>query len=122
LGVHLGNVTEIYPHGDEVQTVEPWTPPDVMFGLTHDQRREVWNKIDKGMPDGSRYTHASSAKTRAAWKLVVDAAPALSEKQAREIIKTWLKEQVFVSRSYRNPNTCKDEEGLWIYGADEDEN
>jgi RecA-family ATPase len=28
IGVSLGNTTERYPHGDTVQTVEPWVPPD----------------------------------------------------------------------------------------------
>ena len=28
VGVELGNGTDEYPHGDNVQTVEPWTPPD----------------------------------------------------------------------------------------------
>jgi RecA-family ATPase len=28
IGVPLGNRTETYPHGDEVQTVVRWTPPD----------------------------------------------------------------------------------------------
>lgn len=27
VGVPLGNVTERYPNGDNVQTVKPWTPP-----------------------------------------------------------------------------------------------
>src|SRR5262249_62178571 len=29
VGVQLDNATETYPHGDNVQTVEPWTPPDI---------------------------------------------------------------------------------------------
>ena len=28
VGVPLGNGNELYPNGDEVQTVEPWTPPE----------------------------------------------------------------------------------------------
>jgi hypothetical protein len=55
----------------------------------------------------------SSAKTRAAWKVVVDVEPKLNEMQAREIIKTWMKEKVLVSKSYRNEKDRKDEEGLW---------
>lgn len=35
MDVKLGNATAMYPNGDEVQTVECWTPPDVMFGLTN---------------------------------------------------------------------------------------
>jgi hypothetical protein len=41
IGVRLGNTTAMYPNGDEVQTVECWTPPDVMFGLTNAQEVEI---------------------------------------------------------------------------------
>jgi hypothetical protein len=90
-----------------------------MFGLSHAQEEEIWNKIDEGMEDGVRYTHVSSARTRAAWKVVVDVAPGLNEKQAREIIRTGMKEKVLVSRSYQNPNTFKEEQGLWRNREDE---
>jgi RecA-family ATPase len=29
VGVPIGNATKLYPSGDIVQTVEPWTPPDL---------------------------------------------------------------------------------------------
>jgi hypothetical protein len=34
VGVAIGNATDMYPRGDEVQTVEPWQPPDAMAGVT----------------------------------------------------------------------------------------
>jgi hypothetical protein len=72
------------------------------------------------MEDGRRYTHVSSAKTRAAWRVVVDVEPRLEEKQAREVIKTWVKEKELVSKPYRNEKDRKDEEGLWKNKVDED--
>jgi hypothetical protein len=41
VGVPLHNGNEIYPDGDEVQTVEPWTPPDTWAGLD----AEIQNRI-----------------------------------------------------------------------------
>jgi RecA-family ATPase len=120
VGVKLGNATAMYPSGDEVQTVEAWTPPDVMFGLSNAQVVEILKRIEEGMEDGRRYTHVSSAKTRAAWKVVVDVEPKLDEKQAREIIRAWMKDKVLVSKEYRNEKDRKDEEGLWRNGVDED--
>ena len=35
VGVDIGNGTELYPNGDQVQTVEPWTPPDAFAGLSN---------------------------------------------------------------------------------------
>jgi AAA domain/Primase C terminal 2 (PriCT-2) len=113
IGVQIGNGTEMYPNGDEVQVVESWIPPDVMFGLTNEQVAEVLDRIEKGMEDGRRYTHVSTAKARAAWKVVVDVEPKLNEKQAKDIIKTWLVEKALVSKKYENPETYKEEDGLW---------
>ncbi len=41
VGVNLGNGTDAYPHGDEVQTVEPWTPPNAWAGLSHFKLNEI---------------------------------------------------------------------------------
>jgi hypothetical protein len=113
VGVKIGNADEIYKHGDEVQTVERWSPPDVMGGLSHAQVGEILDKIHKGLVDGRRYSDAASARTRAAWKVVVDVAPEVSEKVAREIIKLLVKNKVLVSRSYHNEMERRDEDGLW---------
>jgi RecA-family ATPase len=125
IGIKIGNATEMYKSGDEVQCVEPWAPPDVMFGMSNAQENEILNKIDAGMEDGRRFSHESTAKTRAAWKVVVDVVPQLNEQQAKEIIKTWMKETKqasakLVSRSYHNEKARKDENGLWRNRVDED--
>jgi hypothetical protein len=33
VGVRLNNGTNLYPNGDEVQTIEPWTPPETWAGM-----------------------------------------------------------------------------------------
>jgi hypothetical protein len=119
VGVPIGNVNEIYKHGDEVQVVERWTPPDVMVDMTNEQEREILSRIEKGLSDGSRYTDVRSAKKRAAWKAVVDVVPTVNEQQAREIIKVWVRTKVLVCKRYRNLEARKDEEGLWKGVADD---
>ena len=99
IGVPIGNVSEMYPHGDNVQAVEPWTPPDVMGGMSDAEMEDILNRIEKGFPDGSRYTNSPSAKTRAAWKVVVDVLPEKNEQQAREIIKTWISKKILEHRT-----------------------
>jgi hypothetical protein len=110
IGVSIGNSNQMYPNGDEVQVVQSWKPPDVMFGLSNAQTKEILNKIDEGMEDGRRYTHVHTARVRGAWHVVMEVESKLNEKQAREIIKTWLKEKVLVSKSYRNEKDRKEEE------------
>ena len=94
VGVPLGNATEHYPNGDVVQTVEPWTPPDVWKDLSIDLLNRILSEIDAGLPDGNRYTDAPKAGERAAWRVVVEHAPEKSEAQAREIIKAWVRNGV----------------------------
>jgi hypothetical protein len=113
IGVRIGNENEIYKHGDEVQTVEPWTPPDVMRGVSTKEMEEILEIIEKGLDGGVRYTDGARAETRAAWKVVKKIVPEMSEQQAREIIRLWVNQKVLVSREYRNPKTFKDEGGLW---------
>ena len=113
IGVRLGNQTETYPNGDEVQTVEPWTPPDIWTGLSVHLLNKVLTAIDAGLPDGNRYTDAPNATDRAAWRVVVEHAPTKTEGQAREVIKTWLKNGVLIRHDYDNPATRKPVKGLW---------
>jgi hypothetical protein len=117
VGVQLGNATERYPNGDEVQTVEPWKPPETWANLSDDLLNRVLTQIDTGLPDGNRYSDARSAIDRAAWKVVVDHFPDKTETQAREIIKTWVKNGVLVRYEYENPKTRHKVSGLKVDNA-----
>jgi hypothetical protein len=74
-------------------------------------------ELTRGLPDGNRYSDVPSAKTRAAWKVVLKHAPHKTEAQAREIIKTWVDKEVLESRSYTNPATRHENTGLWVNDA-----
>lgn len=64
VGVKIGNASELYPHGDEVQVAEPWFPPDMWKDVSDEQMDKILADIDKGMDNGSRYTADARAKTR----------------------------------------------------------
>jgi hypothetical protein len=114
VGVPLGNGAGIYPAGDHVQTVEPWTPPDTWSDLASALLNRILNDIDAGRPDGSRYSAASSATDRAAWRVVVARAPNKTEPQARDIIKTWLKSGTLYVEEYEDPVARKKLQGLRV--------
>jgi hypothetical protein len=114
VGVQLDNGTELYPHGDNVQTAEPWVPPEVMEGLDTAGINRILDKIDAGLADGNRYSDTPSAKKRAAWKVVIEEMPEKTEAQAREIIKTWVKNGLLERREYENAVTRKQVDGLYI--------
>jgi hypothetical protein len=114
VGVPLGNGTKLYPNGDVVQTVEPWTPPDLWKDLSIDVLNRILTEIDTGLPNGNRFTNAPKADDRAAWKVVAKHAPGKVEAQAREIIKAWLKNGVLINQEYENPITRKMVKGLRV--------
>jgi hypothetical protein len=114
VGVRLGNGNELYPHGDEVQTVEPWQPPETFADLSNDLQNRILDEINAGMKDGNRYTDAAQAADRAAWQVVKKHAPTKTEVQAREIVKTWVNGGQLVAREYTNPATRRKVRGLWV--------
>jgi hypothetical protein len=75
VGVRLDNGDELYPVGDEVQTVEPWRPAPLFEGLSTADLNCALRKINAGMDDGRRYSLASAAKERAAWHAVKEKFP-----------------------------------------------
>jgi hypothetical protein len=114
VGVRLNNGGGLYPHGDEVQTVEPWEPPDAWEGLSYLKLNEILTVIDAGLPDGRRYSAHNQAKETAAWNVVLEHAPDKPEEQAKLIIKTWIKNKVLVPEEYQNPITHKAAQGLRV--------
>ncbi|MCP5364940.1 MAG: AAA family ATPase [Hyphomicrobiales bacterium] len=112
--VNLGNGTEDYPYGDNVQAIEPWTPPDAWADLNASQLNRMLDDIRDGLDDGERYSAAPNAKDRAAWKVVHEHAPGKSDAQCRQIIKTWLKNDVLIEEKYRSPLSRKEVSGLSV--------
>ena len=117
IGVRLGNETDLYPNGDEVQTLEAWAPPQTWAGMDNALLNRILTEIDTGMADGTFYSAAPNASTRAAWKVVRKFAPQKSEDQAREIIRAWIDSEVLVEREYQNPVTRKPATGLHVDDA-----
>ena len=116
-GVPLGNATQLYPHGDEIQVLEPWTPPDMWEDVGNQAISNILDEIEAGISDGNRYSSAPTATDRAAWKVVRKHVPEKTERQARDIIKTWVKNGVLVPDEYQSPTTRKPVTGLRVDAA-----
>ncbi len=117
VGVPLGNGTDLYPSGDDAQTVEPWTPPDMWDGLNSALLNRILDQIEAGLPNGSRYSSAPKAEGRAAWRVVVEHAPDKTERQARDVIKAWLKTGLLLVEDYEDPNRREKLKGLRVNAA-----
>jgi hypothetical protein len=116
VSVKIGNGTELYPHGDDVQTVERWEPPDMWKGLPTATLNKILDEIDQGLPAGRLYSHRGAAVERAAWRVVVKHLDN-TEAQAREIIKTWVKNGVLKIVDYHDEESRKAREGLRVEPA-----
>jgi hypothetical protein len=114
IGQPLDNGTADYPHGDEVQTVEPWEPPATWAGLDPALLNRILDDIDAGMANGQRYSAAGPATARAAWRVVQKHAPDKSEKACRAVINAWLKSGTLFSESYDDPVESKERTGLRV--------
>jgi hypothetical protein len=114
IGVSLENGNDEYPSGDEVQTVKPWKPPRVWEGLSLTILNAVLTDIDNGMPNGQRYTDANGATARAAWKVVQKHCADRAEGQCREIIRTWVRNDVLYQEKYDDPVDRKERNGLQL--------
>lgn len=103
VGVSLGNGDETYPHGDTVQTLEPWTPAPLFDGLTDADLNRALRRIEAGLPDGRKYSVAGAAKDRAAWRAVQAEFPKLAEERCKAIVATWTKNEIFEVGEYDDP-------------------
>jgi hypothetical protein len=76
----------VYPNGDVVQTVVCWTPTNPHAEISAEAEAEIIRRINTGLPNGQRHSAANAAKERAAWTVVKELAPKLSEKRCRRVI------------------------------------
>ena len=115
IGVNLGNATPEYPKGDEVQTVEPWTPPETWQGITATIANKILDVIDAGLPDGTRYSNEPAAsQERSAWRVVQAEVPALTERKCQDIIASWLKNDVLRKETHTDFTQRKGRSGLAV--------
>jgi hypothetical protein len=101
VSVRLDNGNETYPAGDNVQTVEPWSPPKT-WDVHIDLLNAALDDIAKGMEGGQRYSSAPNAGPSAAWPVVQRHCPDRTEKQCRKIIQTWVKTGVLYNKAYHD--------------------
>jgi hypothetical protein len=116
VGVPLGNKTELYPSGDEIQTVECWNPPDLFQNVNNSTWNEILTEINKGLPNGQLYSDHGKATERAAWQVVMRHTDR-TEPQARQIIKEWVKTGTLHHVPFHDSNAGKDKQGLQVNPA-----
>jgi hypothetical protein len=107
VGVLIGNMTALYPNGDEIQTIERWSPPNIFAEVTIAAANQILDRVGTGLKNGSRYSGAAQAQDRAAWRVVIQVCPKLSEKSAKRVIATWIKNGILKDEPYDDPGGCR---------------
>jgi KaiC/GvpD/RAD55 family RecA-like ATPase len=121
--VSLNNRTTDYPYGDSVQVPLPWSPPVKGGTLTKTIANAALDILAKGLPGPvgiDRYSAAPHAGERAAWRAVTramnESGSSITDHEARNIIRGWLKAQPPVIREepYFSPNDRKQRIGIFV--------
>jgi len=101
-GVKLGNtkVSPLYPHGDEVQTIEAWDAPDPQK-LEKTQIAEIFTELRKGPCRGEHYSPETNSNDWAG--ILIKTVAGKSEPAAALILKTWTDNEVLVKDRYPSP-------------------
>ena len=82
--------------------------------LTGAQLNAALDEIETGLPNGQRYSDAPKAAARSAWQVVQRHCPDRTEGQARDIVKTWIKNSVLMVEDYDDPIERKSRKGLRV--------
>ncbi len=112
--ITLDNADAIYPNGDQVGVIETWQPTPVWENVTSEIANQILDRIDAGLPNGSRYTQSRRGDTeRWAGHLIVQVC-SVSESQAAGILKTWVSNGLLFTQSYQDPEQRKPRLGLAV--------
>jgi hypothetical protein len=99
LSQNLGNATEEYPSGDNVQVVSSWLPPDLWEGVSIQTANQILDTIAGGQPqeDGTVEYYTSQKNSKSRWagipimRILAENGQERTEGQVQQIINRWLK-------------------------------
>jgi hypothetical protein len=111
VGVPLGNANVTYSSGDEVQTVEPWTPVDPMTLVGDENLREAILAEIKSAPPHALYTAHANSGQRHVWQMFQRHLPEITKKQTERIINAWIDDGLLRYADFKD-NKSRDRQGL----------
>ena len=111
VGVGLGN-GGLLP-GDQVGVVTPWEWPDVFNGLTREISDLIFNLIRGGLADGEKYSQHNRSKERYVYEMILSETE-LTKAEAKNLISTWLKNDVIYEDGYESQSQRKSRTGLFV--------
>lgn len=113
--VRLGNITDEYPYGDNVQVATVWDAPEAMDGLTIDIANQILDEIDAGK-DGERYSIQRNSKLpafRLVQEVLAQHGVDKNDGWCRKLVGTWTKNNVLYEDQYQNSHRER-RKGLFV--------
>ncbi|WP_245468366.1 MULTISPECIES: AAA family ATPase [unclassified Mesorhizobium] len=114
VSVNIGNSSKDNPHGDDVQVMTPWAPPELMAGMGGDIATRILREIHEGPGNGERYSDASAAGGRCVSIAFSKYVPGKSAADARAIVKRWITDGVLKVEVYKSTAQRRERRGLFL--------
>jgi hypothetical protein len=111
----------VLANGDNVGVVTAWRYPASQAAIPPEAIERILADIDRGMPNGQRYSNDNAATTRAAWPIVQKHCPDKTEDQCRAMVAAWIKSGVLYQKKYRDPVYERQQTGLFVRKATTEE-
>ena len=115
--VMLGNGTAMYPLGDAVAALAPWTPPSPFHDLGPADCNRALDAIAEGH-DGHAFTRHRTGRAGARWAgTVLERLFGFSPDESVRVLSVWLKSGLLIETEYRHPDQRKARLGLKVVDA-----
>jgi len=111
----------VLANGDDVGVVTLWQYPASQAPITLEVAKEIIEEIDKGMPDGNRYSNQPAATKRAVWPIVQRHCPDKTEEQCRRIVANWIRGDLLYEDEYIDPAHRRSQTGLFVRNPPKEE-
>jgi hypothetical protein len=110
VGVNIGNATETYPKGDNIQSVERWYPPS--FDLHKSHIITIFNAIRRGPEPDERYSGNPKSDDWAA--TLIQEITGCTETRAERLLNDWIKNSVLIESKYYSKKRKRQAPGLTL--------
>ncbi len=115
--VSLGNGTALYPLGDAVGAIAPWTPPSPFRDLSPADCNRALDAIAEGQ-DGHALTRHRTGRAGGRWAgAVLELMFGFAPDEAARVLAVWLKSGLLIEEEYRHPEQRKARLGLKVVDA-----
>jgi hypothetical protein len=106
-------------NGDNVWVAVLWKYPASQDDVPPETVKDIVAELDRGMPNGARYSNRPAATARPAWPIVWKHCPNKTERQCRKLIAGWVKRGLLYEDEYFDQARRARQSGLFARKEEE---